>query len=212
MAGCANHAEKPAASPRDTCSEHPNGHPAGHRPGRVAATSQHERLDHHSPSGACDTATVTYHESFWIAASAVAPVIALAAVVAMSDAASIMGEARRAEYSMRMSRILAGARLLDEAYRRDLAAAQQDRVAEGEARGAGKWSLIAWLGTLLNLAIQAALLAVSLWALAYHEDVIRPWVAIIPAIGGIVLLACIALVAAEQRYTLQNPLFRKAVG
>ena len=181
---------------------------------------------------------MTYHESFWIAASAVAPVIALAAVVAMSDAASIMGEARRAEYSMRMSRILAGARLLDEAYRRDLAAAQQDRVAEGEApdpvldrategevpdperdraaegeaRGAGKWSLIAWLGTLLNLAIQAALLAVSLWALAYHEDVIRPWVAIIPAIGGIVLLACIALVAAEQRYTLQNPLFRKAVG
>jgi len=35
---CASPAEKPAASPRNTCSEHPNGHPASHRPGRVAAT------------------------------------------------------------------------------------------------------------------------------------------------------------------------------
>jgi len=36
---------------------------------------------------------VTYHEAFWIAASAVAPVIALAAVVAMSDTLSILGDA-----------------------------------------------------------------------------------------------------------------------
>lgn len=41
----------------------------------------------------CDTAAVAFHENFWLATSAVAPVIALAAVVALPDATSLVGRA-----------------------------------------------------------------------------------------------------------------------
>lgn len=43
--------------------------------------------------------------------------------------------------------------------------------------------------TLVNLIIQAALLAVSLSALAYDQDIMPLWLAVILATGGIVLLA-----------------------
>jgi hypothetical protein len=149
-------------------------------------------------------------ENFWIATSAVAPVIGLAAVVALADVASIMGDASRT-----LARVQA-ARATAQAARGEAQDAVQaawdpvlDRVAEGEAQDARKWALIAWLSTLLNLAVQAALLAVSLWALAYHQDAIRPWLAMILAIGGIVLLAWSTLVAAQQRFTLKGSLFRR---
>lgn len=171
-------------------------------------------------------APVTYHEAFWIAASAVAPVIALAAVVAMSDTLSILGDATRALASIEYSRRVAS---IEADYQAELAKIQPDRVAEGEAPGkapddvldsvaaseaqdARKWSLIAGAGTLLNLAIQAFLLAVSLWALAYHHDVILPWAAIILGIGGIVFLAGTGLITAVQRFNLQSPLLRRKRG
>jgi hypothetical protein len=40
-----------------------------------------------------------------------------------------------------------------------------------------------------NLIVQAALLAVSLAALAYTRDFAPPWLAIIIAVGGVALLA-----------------------
>jgi hypothetical protein len=40
----------------------------------------------------------------------------------------------------------------------------------------------------------------------------RPWVAIILGIGGIVLLAFTGLVAAVQRYMLQDPVLRRKGG
>lgn len=40
-----------------------------------------------------------------------------------------------------------------------------------------------------NLIVQAALLAVSLAALAYGRDFVPPWLAIVVAVGGVALLA-----------------------
>jgi CHASE2 domain-containing sensor protein len=40
-----------------------------------------------------------------------------------------------------------------------------------------------------NLIAQAALLAVSLAALAYSRDFVPPWLAIVVAVGGVALLA-----------------------
>ncbi len=127
---------------------------------------------------------MAFHESFWVATSAVAPVIALAAVVALPDATSIVGRAThdRAIAEMRPS-------------------ARDDPFAIAVARATQRWSLLAWGITLVNLIIQAGLLTVSLWALAYNQDVMPPAPAIILAAGGILLLAWSTTVSAQQRWS-----------
>jgi len=58
-----------------------------------------------------------------------------------------------------------------------------------QARSAWSASLLVWGTTLVNLVVQAGLLAVSLSALAYQQNVMPPWLAIFLAVGGILLLA-----------------------
>lgn len=138
---------------------------------------------------------MAFHESFWVATSAVAPVIALAAVVTLPDV-SLVGRANT---------------LRDRIERRQVPDAYPGERAFfiGAARDAAKWALVASLITLANLIIQASLLAVSLCALAVKQDIMPFWLAIILATGGVLLLALSTLVSAEQRWTLENGLFRK---
>jgi hypothetical protein len=137
---------------------------------------------------------VAFHESFWVATSTVAPVIALAAVVALPDAMALIG---------RVSILISTLRQHpdDDSWTQNFLA--------GRARDTRKWAVVAWLTTLVNLTIQAALLAVSLSALAYGQDIMPLWLAVILATGGIVLLAWGTFLSASQRWTLEGGLFRK---
>jgi hypothetical protein len=56
------------------------------------------------------------------------------------------------------------------------------------ARGARRWSVMALVVTLVNLLAQAALLALSLWSLAYNQDVMPPPTAIILPVFGVLAL------------------------
>jgi uncharacterized membrane protein len=55
-----------------------------------------------------------------------------------------------------------------------------------------------------NVIVQAGLLAVSLAALAYDQDVVPPWVAIILAVVGILLLAWTLMAGAYIRIQGEN--------
>ena len=144
----------------------------------------------------CDTASVAFlHESFWVATSAVAPVIALAAVVALPDVA-LIGKATV---------------LRDMIQRRQ--PSDQDRAKQtllvGEAQNTRKWAWTAWMITLANLIIHAGLLVVSLCALALRQDIMPFWVAIFLASGGILLLALSTFCSAVARWNLEGELFRE---
>ena len=66
---------------------------------------------------------------------------------------------------------------------------EQSRAEESVARTLYRLAGANRLGSVANLILQAGLLAVSLWTLAYDQDVVPPWVAIVLAVGGILLLA-----------------------
>jgi hypothetical protein len=137
---------------------------------------------------------VAVHDSFWVATSAVAPVIALAAVIALSDVMPILGRVNVVESAVQQHP--------------NKDSWIQDQMAR-IARDTRKWALIAGLTTLVNLIIQAALLAVSLSALAYDQDIMPLWLAVIMATGGILLLAGGTFLSASQRYNLEWGVFRK---
>jgi len=127
---------------------------------------------------------VAFYESFWVATSAAAPVIALAAVVALPDASTVRSVASR-RYRRRRDQI--GDRHPLEAIFEPLPGARE--LSMLQARSAWSASLLVWGTTLVNLVVQAGLLAVSLSALAYQQNVMPPWLAIFLAVGGILLLA-----------------------
>jgi len=134
------------------------------------------------------TAGVSFHENFWLAASAAAPVITLAIVVAIPDAANMRfraaGAMRAAEGQRRVSEVSGP----HDRPSRDSAG---DRA--GESLRATRWAVqvTRWNVQLCyaNLIAQAVLLAVSLAALAYGLDLVPPWLAIVVAVGGVGLLA-----------------------
>ena len=134
------------------------------------------------PGRECDTATVISDSNFWVATSAAAPVIALAAIVALPDAAAAVGKS--SEYLNELHRLWP----------------QPDRSARIVIllnRIFRWWRMLVWALTAANLLAQAALLAVSLSALAYGRDTIPPSAAIALAVGGIVLLAWTASASAS---------------
>jgi hypothetical protein len=138
---------------------------------------------------------VAFHESFWVATSAVAPVIALAAVVALPELTLV-------------GRIGILRTRIEQREHEDSLWPVRNFLLRA-TRYAWKWALIAWLATLVNLIIQASLLAVSLCALAFKQDIMPFWLAILLATGGILILALSTLVSAEQRWTLERGLLRK---
>ena len=141
--------------------------------------------------GTWDTAAVAFHESFWVATSAVAPVIALAAVVALPDASTMVDVTARSRRTIHP---------VDRVPFRFVFATRRTVV-----RLARWWSLLIWGTTIFNLIAQAGLLAVSLWALAYNQDVMPPLAGIALAAGGILLLALTATVASNFDRWAETP-------
>jgi hypothetical protein len=129
------------------------------------------------------------------------PVITLATVVVIPDAAGIRFRAANRERELL-----------------DLPAPLTD---------SGKVALEQWLTTLgwavrvtkrnvrpcyANLIAQAALLAVSLAALAYTRDFVPPWLAIVVAVGGVALLTCTLLRGTGIRYNAERAIRSSPIG
>lgn len=136
------------------------------------------------PAG-CETAAVSYHETFWLAAATAAPVIALAAVVAMPDVSIAAYEIDEAASDAMPAATEAHA-LLTQIFEK----AHEGRDEPFEMRPLTKErvSAVPGIATFVNVLVQAALLAVALSALATAHNVLPPWVAIVLAVGGILLL------------------------
>ena len=126
---------------------------------------------------------MSYRADFWLAVSAAAPVITLATVVAMPDVLNV---------AMALTDPLPSERLPPDA--------PDDREISS-----GRIWLIGTVTAALaffNLLVQAGVLAVSLAALAVGRDVIPPWVAIVLAVGGALVLALTLVVGAAIRRVL----------
>jgi hypothetical protein len=150
---------------------------------------------------------VASYENFWLAIAAAAPVIALAAIVALPDTADMYQDVQRTldewfdSPAKLHAALQAGGATEAEAVKAmsevDLATAKTRAV-----RGARPLRVIAafirWI-TIGNLMVQAALLALSLEILAYDVHVIARWLAIVLTVGGIVLLAVTVSLTSEYR-------------
>ena len=166
----------------------------------------------------CQTAPVAFHDLFWAATSAVAPVTALASAVLLPDSLAAAAEAAsavptggssRRRWWHRRDKRLPGARTpkaadsdkdLDEAYQ-DLAETYQEaRDAEIRLGRMIMWQArrTHWL-IIGNIWAQAALLLLSLEALASGRDVFSVLLAIYLAVGGIAIVGYVTAVAAKLR-------------
>jgi hypothetical protein len=134
------------------------------------------------------------HESFWVATAAAAPVIALAYVVALPDTGNLLFIARaNSEVALKL--------------KKDPDPDNPISVSKMEfARMSLKAMLVIWYTSLANVLIQAVLLGVSLWALAYGHDEIPPWSVIFLAVGGIIFLAYTKLLANTFPDSMKNGL------
>jgi len=154
-------------------------------------------------SGGWETAAVSYQESFWLATSAAAPVIALAAVVAVPDATDVRDAALSA-FSRRAQRQAEHVQRLEQNFPAELVQRLGGGV-DPSVESAGRlWrtgAALRW-AALINLLVQAGLLAVSLTALAIGGDVVPPWVAIVLAVSGVLILAWTVTMGVELRKEL----------
>ena len=150
---------------------------------------------------------MTFHESLWLATAAAAPVIALAATVALPDAARLYRDdvAPLLDYWFESPAMLRSAM---QAAGGDVAWVEATTSMDLAGLRA-KWSngfkplrrlaSIAWGAGFSVLVLQAVLLAVSLAALAYRVDVIPRWLAIVLPVSGIILLTySLSLVSAYR--------------
>lgn len=124
-----------------------------------------------------------YHETFWIAVTAAAPVIALAAIVAFSDSSANASRMRQWQVDRPLWTFP------DE--NRDLARAK--------ARTAAGLGQVVALLCVCNTVLQAVVLAFSLSGLASRVDEMPPEVAIAAEVAGLAALASGAVVAAACR-------------
>jgi hypothetical protein len=154
---------------------------------------------------------VSFHESLWAATSAAAPAIVIAVVIALPDVTTVLNWTTRQ-----------GGGRLETGYS-DEEGEGTPRRAEVGTESAGltrkpgyspgfmqKLAGLIWLLTVLNLIIQAGLLAVSLSALAARQDVMPTPVAIVLAVGGILLLAWTTAMTARGRRFMAGNLTRSA--
>jgi len=125
---------------------------------------------------------VSFHENFWVVTGTAAPVIALAAVAALPDATKAVVRAYERPFvplstgELRMVTLSSGETALttDGKFVSQVLSAKAATIRTR---------------TLINVIVQAGLLAVSLSALAAQRNVMPPWIAIVLATGGILLLA-----------------------
>jgi hypothetical protein len=169
----------------------------------------------------CETTDVVLYESFWLATAAAAPVIALAAVVALPDTSEVTGDviprlvddwfATPAKVRAAMQAAGAVGTALEVLSKFDYTATGPDYAARRAAAvrairplrvamAAIRWTAIC------NVLAQAVVLALSLTALAYNVDVMPRWLAIALVVGGILLLAAtVSLVSSYRKATALLP-------
>jgi hypothetical protein len=130
----------------------------------------------------CQTVVVTFHEAVWVVAGTAAPVIALAGVVSLGDTAR---EFRAFSLeSMNVPQTRAEVWLYEQRFHQYL------------------W--VSGVG-LFNLLLQAALLAVSLTSLADQANSVPPLLAIVAAVGGLLLLLVGTLGAIPRAWITTSP-------
>ena len=129
---------------------------------------------------------MSYHEAFWLVTGTAAPVIALAAVVALPDASAFSDTAW--QLTMRVPTYEPSSEQGKLKF--------EDIVPEWQRL---LLSLISQVGSFGNVVLQAALLAVSLSALATGRDLIPVWLPIVAAVTGILLLTLTALTGLSIR-------------
>jgi hypothetical protein len=110
---------------------------------------------------------------FWVATAAAAPVIALAAVVALPDLTTAEFEVVKRLYDKAIADGVKDAGFFHEPRAERLL--RNARIARGM--------------TMANVIIQAVLLAVALGALATDQNLMPPLAAVVLAVGGILLLS-----------------------
>jgi hypothetical protein len=161
-------------------------------------------VDYHG--ACCETASVSFHENFWLAASTAAPVITLAVVVVIPDTAGIRFQAERKKRAL--LDLVASTSSAASTETPPVPTADPDRAALERQRIRLEWAVRVTRRNVrlcyANLMAQAALLAVSLVALAYSRDFVPPWLAIVVAVGGVGLLAWNLLRGAGIRYWVER--------
>jgi hypothetical protein len=177
----------------------------------------------------CQNPIMVFHESFWLATSAAAPVIALAVAVALPDVGTAFEDATVRRQTAELvasvyeveaspwglgdkviSRVISNFRQVvynegseTSSYETDESMASHELFV---ARKFYRRALANWSAALASIGIQAGLLGFSLSALAYDRDLLPLWLAIASAVGGILLLTGIlALSNRFQRSWRINP-------
>jgi hypothetical protein len=159
---------------------------------------------------------VAFDDNFWVATSAAAPVIALAAVVALPDVRALLDTATDNYFRLELKAIAEPVPIPHS--ERDGIPGPPDPPPHDPFGFALADSLIPTVSalrfrsevllrlTVINLIIQAGLLAVSLSALAVGQNVMPPPAAIVLAAGGILLLATTTAAATNYRRLLTKVL------
>jgi len=126
---------------------------------------------------------VAYHEAFWVVTGTAAPVIALAAVLSVGESAMV---------GRNLGRFIWDAERHPDRYRdkNEDDTAWDQRL--GTAQTARTYSMLNYLIAELNIASQAALLAMSLVSIDGADNSVPPWLAIVLAVGGIFLVLVIS--------------------
>ena len=140
------------------------------------------------PARLCHTALVVFHETFWVLTGTAAPVIALAGVVSLNEVA-------------------AAARLLGDSM--DLARSQPDDAADRAhlkryLSAAGPRLGVAFVLQLLNIGIQAALLALALLSINSQANELPAVVAVGAAVLGVAILAAVVFLTAQATTILEK--------
>lgn len=136
----------------------------------------------------CQTVAVTFHEAVWVVAGTAAPVIALAEVVSLAD-------------TVRES-LDFFTDFMDGSLERDHVPSTSRHWLYERRQRQTLWT--EGIG-LFNLLLQAALLAVSLTSLAYQTNFIPLWLAIVAAVGGLLLLAAATIGAIPRDWVTGGP-------
>jgi hypothetical protein len=150
------------------------------------------------------TTAPVFHESLWVIAGTTAPVVALAAIVSLMD--GLRENADSVTEGIRIQQNAIGKHydaVIEATFTGQDVQAAYDRPIPDRgdklSNGSGRLSLWLFRIGVLNLLLQAALLAVSLVSIEDAANLVWPWLAMAWTVGGLVLLTVSALGAFQLR-------------
>ena len=159
-----------------------------------------------SSQALCNTAAVTFRESFWIVTGTAGPVIALAAVVSLTDAGNqsreLVASVRRIAYQWHS----------DPQNRPQLDAlgTPLDALITRTERRAGQ---VHWCAIMLALIVagQALFLGISLLSIAYQRNVFPVWLSVLIPVSSVLLLALTARVQVVAASAVRDDISRTSI-